>query len=366
MDRNANRHMDEELNLRSFYLRLIRKIWIIPLAAVIGALIAGGIYTLVTVTFGPQKSYSTESKLYIKFAYDEQAGTQVDFYNAYTWNLFISSDDILPEAMGNLEKAGVSKDQISEQMVIDSVKAEIPSDVRLLLITVTNNSQEYTDLITDAIDEALVTYGETNEAFDSIKLIGRTDSALVTYTDRTMVAVIFGAVLFTVLAILVLLLIDALDDAVYVPEDCEKRYKVPVLGVLFDKDAKDAFFKNELQAAYEKYIAGADRVILIASDSVKNAENSEKDLASLKKTLGSGFDSLTDKVTAMEVPGNVLENYRKIGASDGVILTVPAGKRCGSMSEHIIAQLRKHECPVLGIILVRADEGFLRRYYRIK
>lgn len=366
MDRNANRHMDEELNLRSFYLRLIRKIWIIPLAAVIGALIAGGIYTLVTVTFGPQKSYSTESKLYIKFAYDEQAGTQVDFYNAFTWNLFISSDDILPEAMSNLEKAGVSKDQISEQMVIDSVKAEIPSDVRLLLVTVTNNSQEYTNLITDAIDKALVTYGETNDAFDSIRFIGRTESALVTYTDRTLIAVIFGAVLFTVVSILVLLLVDALDDSVYVPEDCEKRYKLPVLGVLFEKDSKDAFFKNELQAAYEKYISGAERVVLIASDSVKDAENSKKDLDILKKTLGSGLDSQLDKVTAMEIPGNVLDNYRKIGASDGVILTVPAGKRCGSMSEHIIAQLKKHECPVLGIILVRADAGFLRRYYRIK
>ena len=366
MDRTFQRHMDEELNLRSFYLRLIKKIWIIPLAALVGALLCGGIYTLVNVTFGPARSYSTESKLYIKFAYDEQAGTLVDYYNAFTWNSLMSTDDILPIAMENLQKAGVSKEQISEQEIIDSVKAEIPSDVRLLLVTLTNNSQKDTDLITDAIDEALVNYGNTNEAFDSIKLIGKTDSALVTYTDRTFVAVIFGAVLFAVAAILVLLLVDALDDAVYVPEDCEKRYKLPVLGVLFEKDSKDAFFKNELQAAYEKYIAGAERVVLIASDSVKDAENSKKDLDSLKKALGSGFDSQLDKVTAMEIPGNVLDNYRKIGASDGVVLTVPAGKRCGSMSEHIIAQLKKHECPVLGIILVRADAGFLRRYYRIK
>ena len=163
--------MDRELNLRSFYLRLIRKIWIIPVSAIIGALLAGGLYTLVTVTYGPQKSYATESKLYIKFAYDEKAGTQVDFYNAFTWNLLVSSDDILPETMNCLEKAGVSKEEISEQEVIDSVTAEIPSDVRLLLITVKNNSKDHTDLITNAIDESLEKYGISNEAFDSIKLI---------------------------------------------------------------------------------------------------------------------------------------------------------------------------------------------------
>ena len=61
MERNDQRHMDEELNLRSFYLRLIKKIWLIPLLAVIGALLAAGIYTLVTVTFGPEKTYYTES-----------------------------------------------------------------------------------------------------------------------------------------------------------------------------------------------------------------------------------------------------------------------------------------------------------------
>ena len=41
--------MDEALNLRSFYLRLFRKIWILPLAAAIGGLIAGLIYFVATV-----------------------------------------------------------------------------------------------------------------------------------------------------------------------------------------------------------------------------------------------------------------------------------------------------------------------------
>ena len=61
MDTNKVKYTDETLNLRSFYLRLLKKIWILPVAALIGAILAGGIYYLVTVTFGPD-SYSDPKK----------------------------------------------------------------------------------------------------------------------------------------------------------------------------------------------------------------------------------------------------------------------------------------------------------------
>ena len=71
MERSSKGHMEEAVNLRSFYLRLLEKIWIIPVAAIIGAILCAGIYTLVTVTFGPAKTYSANAKLYISFAFDE-------------------------------------------------------------------------------------------------------------------------------------------------------------------------------------------------------------------------------------------------------------------------------------------------------
>ena len=86
MERGSKGHKDESLNLRSFYLRLLGKIWIIPVAALVGALLALGIYTLVTVTFGPAKTYEAVARLNISFAYDENKGSLVDYYNAYTWD----------------------------------------------------------------------------------------------------------------------------------------------------------------------------------------------------------------------------------------------------------------------------------------
>ena len=361
MERSDSRHMDETLNLRSFYLRLLKKIWIIPLSAIVGALLAAGIYTLVTVTFGPEKIYSTESKLYIKFAYDDQAKSQVDFYNAFTWGLLMTTDDVLDEIMSNLGKAGVAESEITRDEVAASITAEIPSDVRLLLITVENSNKEHADQITSATDMALEHYGEINDAFTSIKLLSKSEANLVTYSDKTVTAAVFGAACLTAIVIFVLLLWDVIDDAIYVPEDIEKRYGLKVLGT----DVNDELFKNELQAAYEKYVLGAESVIYISTDSNSDISVSEKDLSKIKEVLTARFYEHAAKITAMETPGKVLDNYRKIGTSDGVILGIPAGKRCGTMNEHIIAQLRKHDCPILGVVLVRANGAFLKKYYRL-
>ncbi len=373
MDRTDKDHREEKLNIRGFYLRLLKKIWIIPLAGIIGALIGLGIYTLVTVTFGPQKTYRGEARLYISFAYNEKTGSLVDWYNAYTWDkLLLPTDDILIPIIEDLKKQGIEivadggpaeiigdKKVITREELLDSIiTAEIPSDIRIMLL-----SAEYTDKVTaDAILSAAVKsmehYGRTNEAFDSIKLLGTTEAKPVVYTDRSVVAAVFGAVLCVIATILAMLLLAALNDAIYVPEDAEARYGIPVLGVTFDKNI-DGFFRNELMAACNKFLAGATEVAVISTDSLEDESKSSKDCDMIKQVY-SGV-----KFIPLSVPGKVLDNYRKIGTADGVILCVPYGVSNGTMTEHIITQLKKHECPVLGIVISRADYKFMRRYYRI-
>ena len=364
MERSSKGHMEEAVNLRSFYLRLLEKIWIIPVAAIVGAIICAGIYTLVTVTFGPAKTYSANAKLYISFAYDENKGTLVDYYNAYTWNNQLKATDaIMDPIMESLNGEGIS---VSKDELNSVINLDIPSDVRVMVATVTSHDKELSDAVLKATVKSLENYGQINDAFDSIKRLSVDEARLDTYTDRSLVATIFGAVMGALMAICVLLLLDAVDDAVYVPEDCEKRYKLPVLGVLFDGDYKSSFFRNELVAAYDKIINGAGEVVVISADSTENADISEKDTQKLKSILGNDRVGGATKLTPIAVPGSVLDNYRKIGTCDGVILCVPYGKRNGAMAEHILAQLKKHECPVLGLVLVRASGRFISRYYGLK
>jgi capsular polysaccharide biosynthesis protein len=364
-ERTDRGHMNEKLNLRSFYLRLLRKIWLIPLAGIIGAVLALGIYTLVTVTFGPARSYQTRSQFYIKFAYDENAGTLVDHYNAYTWNSLMSSNEVLNKIMEELDD-----DSITSQQVINAITAEIPSDVRVLLVTVKENSVMTTDAITTAVIASLESYGKTNEAFDSIKLLNTEEPQLVTYTDRSTVAVVFGFCLGVFAAILLLLLLDALDDAVYVPEDLEERCGLPLIGVLFKNEDKAVaaaeVFKVDLIATGKTLTEGATELLFISADSIRDEKHSEEDLQSFKKALGSKCPEAVNTMRAISIPGKVLDNYRKIATCDGVILAVPYGKRCGSMVEHTIAQLKKHGCRIVGVVLTRADLKFMKTYYRLK
>lgn len=363
MDRVDRGHMDESLNLRSFYLRLIRKIWIVPIAAVIGALIGAGIYSLVTITFGPEKTYRSESRLYISFAYDENKGSLVDWYNAYTWtNMLLPTDDILNPIMENLAEQGVSAER---DQVLASIKAEIPSDVRLMLLTVENRDKAFADAVTKAAIKSLEHYGAINDAFDSIKLLGTSEAELVLYSDKTVVAAVFAAVVFMIATVMVMFLKDSLDDAVYVPEDMEKRYGLSVLGTIM-KGNTGSFYRNELIAALSKRTKGGENIYVIATDSVEDDVHSTADCNVLKEVLGDSLGADMPNLMPLTAPGKVLDNYRKLSTSDGVILAIPYGLSNGSMNEHVISQLKKHDCPIVGLLLVRADEKFMNRYYRLK
>ncbi|SFC17447.1 YveK family protein [Butyrivibrio sp. YAB3001] len=374
MERSSKGHMDETLNLRSFYLRLIKRIWILPLAAVLGALIAALIYFVATVAFGPGREYSAESKLYINFAYDEKKGSKVDYYNAFTWNTLVSTDDILEFTIANLEKDGITVFDvemgettdglsISRDELVKSINADIPSDVRVMVLTARNSNKELADAIINASSKAIENYGAINEAFDSIKILSCDKAKLIVYSDRSKVAAGFGAIALLILTVLALLLKEALNDAIYVPEDIEKRYGISALGVTFNGKVEEnnSLFKNELRAALEESTNGEMKIALISTDSVDSDKESGLDAEEIKKN---GGDKL--QLLPMSVPGKVLDNYRKIGVCDGVIVCVPYGINNGTMTEHVLGQLKKHNCPVIGMVLTRADYKFMVRYYGIK
>ena len=393
MDTNKVKYTDETLNLRSFYLRFLKKIWILPVAALIGAILAGGIYYLVTVTFGPERRYEAQARFYLTYSDDayirNAEGERVlDWYNGATWTNFIFNDhdfllelvktmkeegvDISQERMKVLEAAGgpdisnqlqaleeVGVDVIKDESKIN-VKGDIISNERFLLVTINETDKELVEKLTDAFIKSLESYPTYNasKAFESIVCTSKSDVYLEKADNRIVVAIIFGAILAAVLAFLAILLIDAVDEAIYVPEECEKRYGIRVLGTVFQGNEACDLLRGELAKLYDKYVADKENIVLISSDAADNASFSEKDLESLKKTLGSDYDEKLSKIKAISASD--------IGAAEGAILAVPYGKKNAAMTEHLISQLKKIECPVLGIVFTRADLKFIKRYYGIK
>ncbi len=393
MDTNKVKYTDETLNLRSFYLRFLKKIWILPVAALIGAILAGGIYYLVTVTFGPERRYEAQARFYLTYSDDayirNAEGERVlDWYNGATWTNFIFNDhdfllelvktmkeegvDISQERMKVLEATGgpdisnqlqaleeVGVDVIKDESKIN-VKGDIISNERFLLVTINETDKELVEKLTDAFIKSLESYPTYNasKAFESIVCTSKSDVYLEKADNRIVVAIIFGAILAAVLAFLAILLIDAVDEAIYVPEECEKRYGIRVLGTVFQGNEACDLLRGELAKLYDKYVADKENIVLISSDAADNASFSEKDLESVKKTLGSDYDEKLSKIKAISASD--------IGAAEGAILAVPYGKKNAAMTEHLISQLKKIECPVLGIVFTRADLKFIKRYYGIK
>ena len=393
MDTNKVKYTDETLNLRSFYLRFLKKIWILPIAALIGAILAGGIYYLVTVTFGPERRYEAQARFHLTYSDDayirNAEGERVlDWYNGATWTNFIFNDhDFLLELVKNLKEEGVdisqermkvleaaggpdisNQLQALEEVGVDvikdeskiNVKGDIISNERFLLVTINETDKELVEKLTDAFIKSLESYPTYNEskAFESIVCMSKSDVYLEKADNRMGVAIVFGAILAVVLAFFAVLLLDAVDEAVYVPEDCEKRYGCPVLGTVFAGNEVSDLLRGELAGLYDKYTADKENLLFISSDAADDASFSEKDLESVKKTLGSEYDNKLSKVKAISAS--------EIGAADGAILAVPYGKKNAAMTEHLISQLKKIECPVLGIIFTRADLKFVKRYYGIK
>lgn len=393
MDTNKVKYTDETLNLRSFYLRFLKKIWILPVAALIGVILAGGIYYLVTVTFGPERRYEAQARFYLTYSDDayirNAEGERVlDWYNGATWTNFIFNDhdfllelvktmkeegvDISQERMKVLEAAGgpdisnqlqaleeVGVDVIKDESKIN-VKGDIISNERFLLVTINETDKELVEKLTDAFIKSLESYPTYNasKAFESIVCTSKSDVYLEKADNRIVVAIIFGAILAAVLAFLAILLIDAVDEAIYVPEECEKRYGIRVLGTVFQGNETCDLLRGELAKLYDKYVADKENIVLISSDAANDASFSEKDLESVKKTLGSDYDEKLSKIKAISASD--------IGAAEGAILAVPYGKKNAAMTEHLISQLKKIECPVLGIVFTRADLKFIKRYYGIK
>ena len=369
--------MDEVLNLRSFYLRLIRKIWILPVAAAVGGLICGLIYFFATVVYGPARSYSATATIYIDFAYDE-SGEVVDWYNAYTWNLLMATDDIIDETMENLKEAGIPEitdssvvsgisSGVSRKEVLESTSADIPSDVRVMVLTITNNDKELTDAILKASAASLESFGETHDEFNSIKQIGQTEAELVVYTDRTLTAVIFGVVMGLIVAIFAGLIWNTLDDAIYIPEDVQTKYGITLLGTMTKTGVQmPDRFRNELIESADAFFKGKSQIELIAAGNWEDDSRSKEDSYRLHEMIEGVFDFNKTAITGIEIPGKNTDSYRKIKETDGVIITIPAGKRCGSATDHLISQLQKHGCEIIGIILTDVDVKFLKRYYRMK
>lgn len=316
-------HPDENLNERARYLILVRRIWYLAAGAAAGALIGLGLYFFWTTAFAPTREYTRVSKLYIDFARDEY-GVAYDYYNGGTWTDLLTAEPRIADRIEEKLPAGTDLTTVKNE-----VKAEILTNIHLMTVTVTDPDADRSEAIGQAVDAALVAFGEEAKEFTEIRLLNGTPPTLVSWSNRTKNAVLLGLLLGLVAGFFTLLVSVTLDDAVRVPEDAAARYGLPVIAV--EGENLPDFLKAE-----------ADEALAGLSGSVR--------------------------VTAKEPVGTIL---RKTGAADcgekpAILLEIPFGKADGTRTEHFLAVLEQSGITPAGIVITGADGRFLKRYYRVR
>ena len=313
------RYADAGMDLKKLGLCFIRKIWLVFLAAIVGAALGAIIYIISHIVPESEREYRALSKVYLDFAVDE-TGEVYQAYNGYTWNDLVATDPILDVTMLYLS------DYYTREEVVAAVEAEILSDLRLLTITVTTNDPDSCNDIMHAVGQSLTELGDTAKEFRQIDVIQTTDAALVAADSRTVQAVLVGLVASVILMLLGMMFYYVLDDRILVASDLKQVTDVPFVGYARAGDRLNGEYERNLE--YLRGQTGTVEVLTIAQN---------------------------DVITQ--------DRWQKLCAADGVVAAVDYGKVHAAFLSYILEQLKLRECRIVGMAIDGADEKFLHRYY---
>ncbi len=370
-------YLNRGLDLKRLALYLQKKIWLALMLAILGAVCGGILYQVVRAVKMPVE-YKAVSKLYISFAHDEN-GEVYQYYNGYTWNDLLDADPIMDIVMTALP--GYEREQVQE-----ATTAEILSDIRLLTITVRGDNEKFVREIRDAVEKGLREYARVTEELYQIEVIRSGLPERVYWDDRTTAACVTGAVLFGIAALFVIGFNYALDESIYVQEDVEKRYPYKALGLLTRNQKGLQPYARELKANI-LYSMGERKAFAVLDmdnhgdtrklelEHLLNRENADGfGSSTVREEKESGWNLSAEveqeaeregewKVTAFNENVFSEEECQRIREIGGVVLLLPFGIDTGRRTSRILSFLKNQDCPVLGIIIVQADEEFLNRYF---
>lgn len=355
MDMEQEREfLQEGMDLRFFLLRLINSIWIVIIAALLGAAICAGGYLLYKQIHPAAREYRAETKYYIDFA-EDSTGIGYGYYNDFTWNDLMKSDDILPYTLSILPEG------ISQETVETAVVADIISDVRLLTITVTAGDPDMVNEIAQATAKSLVHYPEKIKEIDGIRVIREDAAEEVVFGDLTKNWCIFGMAAGLLISVFARWIIYCMDFSVYLPKDIEKRFGLSVLGVFYqsrkarkEEERECAYGREELNANVEYMLKGKKKIAVVT---ILETENAGELLGILKEESG------MEQKEIVYAGSYGKTDYECIRNADAGILCFIYGGKDSKLAERYLSDLKKQDCKITHAILLRVNETMYRRYY---
>ena len=322
----------EPVDYRLFWLKMLKKIWILPVSALAGFVLIGAVYYMSKLCFGNGRTYQAETMYYIDFTLDS-AGDYT-YLNQYTWGEVVKTDffvDYLEEGFGGA---------VSREAIMEASYAGVESDVRYLYTRYKSRDREQALKGDKLLEEAVVAYGEAQKEFNSITVIKAATEAKDVSNIRLLTAAVLGACVGLFAAVVVLLVRETVDTSIYVPATLEKRYHVPALG---------AASMNEYEANCKAILVGFGKVCVVPGD--ESIDASEVKVY----TNPAAIPCANPIVDPREI--------EMLKDAECVVVAVKAGAHNGKRLERTLEELGRINAHVAAFVLVDEDEKLIKKYY---
>ncbi len=248
--------MAEGFDLRRFLLLATGKVWWLFIGAVIGALLFGGGYYAKHTLKAEPAVYRSDALYYIAFTEGKQDVTQL-YYNDYTWNDVLDSDEVA--GIAAMMSGGLTKEQIAAATRVPTM-----SDIRFIHVYVDDSDPEVAEQIQNAIGVALSYFSHQVDGIDEIAQWDRKEPEI--YKDKNLINrwLIAGAVLGAVCALLGVAYVYVMDDKIRLEKDL---YRIPgmrekVVGSLFAQKS-DAKEEQQLKERLAEIVGEQTQVKLV-------------------------------------------------------------------------------------------------------
>ncbi len=344
-------YLNEAVDLKRFALLNRKRIWIVLLGAVLGCLLFSGVYYIKAVLMAGPDMYRSKALYYITFDTEEFEAVH-DYYNDFTWNEVLDSDEIMGKAASAI---GADKQYMAEISVIPTM-----SDIRFIWVYFEDEDIESIQNMQEAIGQALSEFALEKEGFTSIE---RWDGPILEKIEAPVLVVrnlIFGLIAGAVSGLIVMLYLSARDSSIHTFEDFNNRFGVYPIGMVFGKGKKycdDRLRDNLAVLCKEKNI---EKINLFRAEALNEASENEFKAEDFEKNvMPSGVkvsmlyhennDSFIGDVTK-DTPGIMLV---RCGADDH-----------GSLSR-AVNNAKLMGVNIVAYILVDGNEALYNSYYKV-
>ena len=309
--------MEQGMDLKRLFLVLGKKIWLVLLGAVLGAVTGGLTYRIVTNITNGEPEYRASADYYITFFKDG-----ADYFNAYTWDGILRDDPIVDYALTQLPE------DITKDMVKAAVQGEMLGDYRILTVHVNAPTPQMANLIAQAYQESLWHFGQEMELLNTVELWSQEEAVLFEKNNKMGNAAFLGAFIAIVLVSFGLLFYYVLEDAVYVEKDAQKRFGLPVYGLLTKENDE---IQRQILGDNLNYVFGSSGVETWNGEILPSAEDYEH-----------------------------LRNVKNL------LVNILWGRNNGRQVERVLRQLELQGCEVKGLIISEAHDRFIKAYYAVE